>query len=299
MRKLQAAGFAAALALLAGACGSDNNDPAITDEQGAAIGEAIASQLATAPSSFTATDFTATATGGGIFFSRGGLSVRRPAGGPALTLQPPCGVPSDPTDSDQDGVPDDATYTFLAADCSGPGYEVTGSIRIQDVQAAVGYIATYANFKTTFFGQGNEFVSLEFDGSHGVSGSVSLAALAEDLTVTLSANQGGQNFSGTVSNDWSLSFDASNDDLAMDSPLPDGSFDINGSFDYNISGTRAGFDITTVSPLVFDSSCGLDWPFSTGEVRAHLVGEGANVYAKIVYTGCGTAPDVTFFGRNS
>lgn len=300
MRKVQAVGLVAALALIASACGSDNNDEIITDQQGAAIGGAIAAQLATVPESFTSTEFTATATGGGIFFARHGLGMTGIPSAPNLSSAP-CPAVDDLTDTDGDGVPDDATFTFVAADCTdSTTYEVSGTIRIQDVPAAaVGYIGTFGNFNTTVFGTGTNQYSLEFDGSHGVAGTAALAVLAEDITISVAVQENGQNFSGTVSNEWQVTFDPTNDDLAMDTPLPDGAFDVSGSFRYDIGGVTAQFDITVISPLMFDSTCTQPFPFSSGEVRAHVEGEGGNVYARIVYTGCGVDPDVTFFGRNS
>jgi hypothetical protein len=305
MRKVHAAGLLVlSLAFTLSACGSDNNDPGITDEQGEALGAAIASQVSTLATSFTATDFTSSAVGGGLFFSRPapqGIKsiIRAPALAGGLCPE----VTGDITDADGDGVPVDATFTFLSPDCDGQqgalSFTVTGAIRVVDPsQTAVGYNGTFTNFETTF-SQGNNFLALEFDGTRSVLGDATSAQLTEDVTFTVDGQQQGQDFGGSIGSDWTISFDPTNDDLEMESPLVDGSFDFDGNFHYDIGGVEARFQVSTQTPLVFDASCTLVFPFSSGEIRAHLEGEGGEVFARIVYTGCGEEPTVTFEGRNS
>ena len=301
MRKVHAAGVVLALSVLVGAGGSDENDDQITQAQGEAIGAAIAAQIATIPASFTVTDVAATAGGGGLFFSKPVLGAR--ALGLALapfrsnTACP--NVTGDLTDPDTDGVPTDALLTFVSPDCDGSGYTVTGTLRIQDLlTTAVGYNATFSNLTTTITTQ-TGVLALEFDGSHGVGGTSGGGTLDEDLTLHLDVEGQGGDVSGTVRNQWAITFTAPNNDLEMGLPLPDGDFDVDGSFAYDINGVRATFEIQTQAQLVFDSSCVGDYPFASGELRAHLEGESANVYARIVYTGCNELPEVDFFGRNS
>jgi hypothetical protein len=304
MRKLHAAGFVATIVVLAGACGSDNNDDIITDDQGAAIGQAIAAQLATVPASFTVTDFASTAGGGGLFFARAGVKARPFGVSPALLNAACPNVTGDLSDDDQDDVPANALLTFQSPDCDGTNddgfdYTVTGTLRIQDLPtAAVGYSATFTDLETTVT-TGTGTIALQFNGTHGVSGTAAGGTLQEAVSLHLDVQGQGGNVSGTISNSWSVTFTAPGNDLAMGLPLPDGTFDIDGTFHYNVSGTNVRFDVSTQSSLDFDPTCGLDFPFSGGEVRAHLEGEDGNVYARIVYTGCGETPEVTFFGRNS
>jgi len=300
MRKVHQAGLLA-LSFIIAACGSDNNDDQITDAQGAAIGAAIAAQIATAPASFTATDVAGTAGGGGLFFSKPLLGARALG----LELAPhrintACpNVTGDLSDPDSDDVPTDALLTFVSPDCDGVSHTVTGTLRIQDLlTTAVGYNATFGSLTTTVTTQTGE-IALEFDGTHGVSGTAGGGTLTEALTLHLNVQGQGGDVSGTVTNNWSISFTAPGNDLEMGLPLPDGSFDVNGTFLYDVNGVRARFDIQTQAALDFDSSCVGDFPFAGGELRAHLEGEGGNVYARIVYTGCNEIPDVEFFGRNS
>ena len=301
MRKVHAAGVVLALSFVLGACGSDENNDQITDQEGAAIGAAIAAQVATIPASFTTTDVAATAGGGGLFFSKPMLGARALG----LALAPfrsnaACpNVTGDLSDPDADDVPANALLTFVSPDCDGSNYTVTGTLRIEDLlTSAVGYDATFANLTTTITTQ-TGVLALEFDGTHGVSGTSGGGTLDENLTLHLDVSGQGGDVSGTVRNQWSISFAAPNNDLEMGLPLPDGDFIVDGTFTYDINGVRARFNVQTQTDLVFDSSCVGDYPFTSGELRAHLEGEDANVYARIVYTGCNEIPDVDFFGRNS
>jgi hypothetical protein len=300
MRTLHTAGLLV-LTLIATACGSDENSDQITDAQGAAIGAAIAAQIATVPVSFTATDVAGTTGGGGLFFSKAVLGPRAAALGlaPFRSGRACPNVTGDLSDPDADDVPTAAVLTFVSPDCDGANYTVTGVLGINDLlTTAVGYNATFTNITTTVTTQTGE-IALEFDGSHGVSGTSAGGTLSEDLTLHLDVTGQGGDVSGTVTNEWTVDFTAPGDDLEMGLPLPDGSFNVDGTFFYNINGVRARFEITTETGLDFDSSCVGDYPFAAGELRAHLEGEDANVYARIVYTGCNEIPDVTFFGRNS
>jgi hypothetical protein len=299
MRKMHAAGLVFAIAFLISACGSDNNDDQITDQQGAAIGAAIAAQIATVPASFTSTDVAGTAGGGGLFFSKPVLGVQGLGLAPFRSNTACPNVTGDLSDPDADNVPTNALLTFVSPDCDGAGYTVTGTLRIQDLlTTAVGYNATFSNLITTVTTQ-TGVIALEFDGTHGVSGTSGGGTLAENLTLHLDVQGQGGDVSGTVTNNWSISFTAPGNDLEMDLPLPDGTFDVDGTFFYDVNGVRARFQIATQTALDFDSTCVGDYPFAAGEVRAHLEGEDGNVYARIIYTGCNEIPDVTFFGRNS
>ena len=289
MRKLQAAGLALTFALIANACSSDNNDDQITDQQGALIGGAIAAQVSTIPSAFTATGVAGTAGGGGLFFSKPVLAAQGMGIGMALApersgaLCPE--VSGDLSDPDSDDVPTDALLTFLSPDCDGTTddgdpYTVTGTLGIEDLATAVvGYTATYSNLITTVTTNTGS-IALEFDGTHSVSGTAGGASLAEDLSLHLLAQGQGGTINGTVTNDWAISFAAPGNDLEMGLPLPDGTFDLDGTFTYRVNGVNARFEVTTETPLDFDPNCTLEHPFSAGELRAHLEGEGGNVFAK-------------------
>jgi hypothetical protein len=95
---------------------------------------------------------------------------------------PPCATASSPTDSDGDGIPDDATYLFTAPPCHFTGFrggslDVVGQLRMQDptpVAAGFGYQATFTALRYTFTsGGGNTTYSVTRNGGATLSGSTS------------------------------------------------------------------------------------------------------------------------------
>ena len=209
----------------------------------------------------------------------------------------------DPTDTDGDGVPDNATITFVLADCSTTSFELSGSIHIIDPSTtAVGYSGAFSHFLAKLIGSGNNFASIELNGSHSVLGTSASATLTENLVTTVNASDNGQTISGTLSNNWAISFTpAVGQVLDMDVPVPSGDFTLNGTYHYDVNGQEFSFGIQTQTALAYDSSCdpNLGWPFTAGEVRARVGGPNGQAYVKVTYTACGVEPTVQFFGTNS
>ncbi|MEP7325612.1 MAG: hypothetical protein ABI836_06675 [Gemmatimonadota bacterium] len=305
MRKLQAAALLSVLTATLGlsACGSNDEGDTLNDTNATQIGAALAAQLGSTPASFTATGVSNGTVGGGFFGARAMATARWAQGAlPNLTFQAPCPSVDDLTDADGDGVLDDATFTFTQADCTSGAFYTTGAIHLVDPSSvAVGYSGTFLNFLVHFTGSGNDFAQIKLNGSHAVLGTPSSGTLDENITTTVDASDNGQTLHGSLSNNWSIQFDvAQGDAIEMDAPLPDGDFDAQGSFVYNVNGQRFSLSIRTESALVYNSTCaGAPNPFDSGEVRAHLGGPNGNVYVKITYNGCGVEPTVELFGRNS
>ncbi|MEO8200728.1 MAG: hypothetical protein ABI679_09430, partial [Gemmatimonadota bacterium] len=299
MRNLQAAAlFSAALAFGLAGCSSDNNDNELTDTQAQSAGGALAAQISSAPASFSASGLSNGDVGGGFFLARA-MGVKGIPAAPRVLLAP-CPAVDDATDTDGDGVPDNATITFVKADCSTASFEVSGTIQIIDPSTtAVGYTGTFADFLAKLIGTGGNFASIELDGSHSVLGTPASATLSENLVTTVNASDNGQTLTGVLTNNWSISFTpAQGQNLDMGVPLPDGDLSFNGSFHYNVNGEQFTFGIVTQTALAYDSSCdpAQGWPFTTGEVRARVGGPNGRAYVKVTYNGCGVAPTVVFVG---
>lgn len=303
MRKLQAAGLVSvlSLSLALGACGSDENT--ITDQTAQAVGVTLAAEVSGMPASFTATSVAGGSVGGGFFAPRAfGLAHwAAPGFRPNLVNQACNPTVDDPTDADQDGVPDDATFTFSQANCTTGNFYITGLVHIIDPSpTAVGYGGTFTNFLAYIAGTGGDFFSIELDGSHGVLGTPTTAKLSENLTTQVDGQSGSQTLHGTLTNIWDIDFAAAvGQTIVMDDVLPDGDFDINGGFVYDINGERVSFTVRTETALAYDSSCVLEHPFSAGQLRAHVGGPNGQVYVQVTYTGCGIDPSVVLIGRNS
>jgi len=301
MRKMQAAAVFTLATLALAACGSsDENSATLNDQNAQAVGAALAAQASAMPASFTANGLASSGGLGGFLAPQiqavaavAGVSV------PQLTLGP-CPAVDDQTDADGDGVLDNATYTFLQVDCTSTGYWITGSITISDPSnTAVGYTATYNDMLLHLDGQNQgDFFEVGLDGSHGVLGTSSSATLTENLRTTLDLVSGNQQVHGSFTNNWSISFTSDQGgDIAMDGNMPDGGFNMNGSWVYNVQGERLAMQIQTVTPLAYSAACeGQLHPFTGGEVRAHAGNANSSIYVRITYTGCGVDPTVEFFG---
>jgi hypothetical protein len=300
MRKLQAAALVVSALSFTAACSSnDNNDNDLTDAQTQQVGGALSSQITSLPTAFTATDLSSGNLGGGFFLARA-LGVRG-IGAPPKNFRAPCPSVDDATDTDGDGVPDDATYTFVLADCSSTNFEVSGTIRLVDPSpTAVGYNGTFTDFLLKLLGNGSDFASIKLDGTHSVLGTPGSATLSENMVTTVNAQDNGESLTGSLSNNWSVTFTpAVGQNLEMDTPLPDGAFSVNGTFVYNVNGQHFSFGVQTQAPLQYDSACDIGFPFSSGELRARVGGPNGRAYVKVTYTACGTQPTVEFFGANS
>lgn len=305
MRKLQAAGLLSALTatLVLAACGGGTDEnPSLDTQTANAVGVTLAAQVAGAPTSFTATGVSSGSVGGGFFGVRAQGLARWAAPSLAPNLVSRTCSPSvdDPTDTDGDGVPDDATFTFSQANCTTGNFYITGLINISDVTAAVGYDATFTNFLAYISSQNGDFFSIKVNGTHGVAGTPTTGILSENLVTAVNGKSGTQTLSGSLSNNWTLQFDAAQgQNIVMDDVLPDGDFTIQGNFTYNINGQRFAFSVRTESALVFDSTCVLANPFSSGELRAHLGGPNGTVFVKVTYNGCGVDPTVVLIGQSA
>jgi hypothetical protein len=289
-----AAGLLATIVLGIPACGSDSNDEnqsVITAAQATVVGQTIGSQMGNIPTSFTAADIQ-----GGVF---GAPRLGTHAGERSWRSSGPCPAIDDPTDADDDGVPDDAILTFLVADCTTIGLERSGTIHIVDPSTTtLGYNATITDFTLLFATSGNpDSVLLVLDGTHNVTATTSVATLSENLVTTVSALNNGQSFNGSTTSVWQAVFTAaSGQTIDMGLPLPDGSFNFSGTFDYDVNEDHFVLDVTTMVPLVYDASCFfLGIPFTAGKIKAHPQGAAAKVFLTATFTACGELPTVQLF----
>lgn len=287
-----------------GACGGGTDaNPGLDNQTATAVGGALAAQVGGVPASFTATGLGSGGVGGGFFAPRMQAIARWavPAMRPNLVNRACNPTLDDGTDADGDGVPDDATWTYTLANCTTGNFYITGLVHVVDPSTtAVGYTGTLTNFLAHIGISNGDFFSVKLNGSHDVLGTPTSGTLAENLVTAVKGKSGNQTLNGSLTNNWNIVFDAAQgQNIVMDSPLPDGDFDFNGSYVYDINQQRFVFNVQTETPLVFDSACVLDNPFSSGEIRAHIGGPNGTVYVKVTYTGCGVDPTVVLVGRNT
>ncbi|HWB42017.1 MAG TPA: hypothetical protein VG500_12195 [Gemmatimonadales bacterium] len=228
---------------------------------------------------------------------------------PARLLQPlttgeaddPCVNSSPATDTDGDGVPDEANYTFTAPPCRYTGVrgfslDIVGQIRIVDPAPETAGFGADITLTGLRFGLSAEESDLEYDvtrnGTITLTGSA--AGLEQDVDLQVL-----RTFSGfsdaSVEHVWTIGFDPETT-LQINQPLPSGSVTVAGT----VAWTRGqdeqfNLTITTATPLHYDATCeSAGQRFDDGELRiAGTFGETPG-YVRIAWERCGDDPDIGF-----
>ena len=284
--------LAASLVIGLGACSystDSSSGTSISAAEANDIGEAVADEVDQSVGSLT---LDAAAPGKASAQSAASFSF---AGTPPGTS---CATVSSSTDTDSDGAPDLATYTFALPACSFTGFrggtlEITGSVDISDPtpnNADFAYQATLHDLQFTFTGpMGNLSFTALRNGTRVLTGNAAGLSLSNQITVVRTFPVRAQ---ATATHNLLLTFTpAQGESLALGQPLPNGTFEKSGTFTWIRGSVTRTFTVTTVSPLVWDASCTTDRKISSGEIHATL-GDGS--YVKTVWSGCGVDPVRTF-----
>jgi hypothetical protein len=218
---------------------------------------------------------------------------------------PPCVNPSTPTDSDGDGVPDDAIYLFTAPPCRFTGWrggtlDIVGQLRIQDpapAQAGFGYEGTLTGLRTRFTTAGDDVIyDVTRNGTRHLSGSVSGLILTADLQVirTFAGKP-----DGAIDKQWTLTYtpEAS---LQINAPIPGGTLDFAGTVVWTRGTEHYELTVTTPVPLHYNNGC-TDTVQRIDGGEMHLAGtftdiEGNDVEGNVQvrWDGCGNEPRIGF-----
>ena len=209
-----------------------------------------------------------------------------------------CAEVSGGADTDGDGAPDEATYTFALPACSftnfrGGTLEITGMIVLSDptpVSADFAYRAELDDFRWTYTNpDASRSYTAVRNGTRVLSGNS--AGLSLTNTVTLVRSFAGRPET-TIQHNLLLGFTpAVGETLALGEPLPDGTITKSGTLIWSRNGRSRTFTVTTVVPLVWDASCTTARKIAAGEIRATLP-DGS--YVRTVWTGCGEEPERSF-----
>lgn len=212
--------------------------------------------------------------------------------------EPTCATPSSTTDSDGDGIPDDATYAFTAPPCNltfpGGSLELVGQVRVQDPApsaAGFGYEATVTNLRFTFDGSGDgPAYTVTRNGLRALTGSPAALQLVADFQLT-------RTFVGeleaAVEQLWTVSFtpEAS---LQINQPLSSGTLDIAGSLDWTRGTESVSLTVTTPTPLHYNADCDGAQRIDAGELRAGGTFPEAAGYVRLLWNDCNDEPSVRF-----
>jgi hypothetical protein len=282
--------FLAACAFVLAACG-DSNDNTVpggpSSEQVGAVGGTTRDEVEASLNSLT---LTTTIEPLGAEASSGVGSVGRP----------PCATPSSSTDSDGDGIPDDATYLFTAPPCRFTGFrgatlDIVGQIRIQDptlTDAGFGFLATLTALRFTYTpASGSAVYSVTRNGTRALTGSVAGLQLVTDLQVARTFT--GQS-DAAVDQQWTVSFTPESP-LALNQPLPSGTLDVEGTLNWTRGTESFELAVTTETPVHYNAGCSGDSRrIDAGEVRANGTFGDVTGYVRIRWSECGKDPEVRF-----
>lgn len=310
LRCLRRASVLTLAAFTSVACSDATAPLDVSPEQLEIIGLAMATEIEGGVSQLTAQDAM-----NGVDLPQFSVQRRAPGGisGLALSLQgtrspsfqvvgTQCGVMSQnpPTDSDADAVPDNLTITFTVPACrfveENGTFDLTGMFRVSDPAPGTPGMAFNLALDNVRF----TFATAELSGYVRRDGLTSVSASQTGLSQAVSGLESAQ-IDGYpslgVDVDWAATFAAAQGStITHGEPLPDGSYNVNGSMEYRQGGRSAHFTITTLEALQYSAQCaaavadGLAWsPFVAGTVRV-AVRNDANVgFARITYTDCNEA----------
>jgi hypothetical protein len=219
---------------------------------------------------------------------------------------------SDPleTDTDGDGIPNNLTLTFTAANCSvtdsvtGDTYTVTGSLGIKDTDSGTtlfGYLLTMNHLKVVFTIPSSSPFTYSGNGTYGVDLGANGGTNSTSVDYTFGYNGQTFTYGYTFSNDYTATTPGSVDWTT--GTLPDGSFAFDGSFKWdgydNSKRTLFQFTVATTVPLSYTAVCAFDIPpFDAGNIRGTITAK-SSVGFDITYTGCNIQPTIAAFGNSS
>jgi hypothetical protein len=306
------------LAPLAFVACSDATAPLdVSPEQLEVIGLAMATEIEGGITQLTAQDAM-----NGVELPQFSVQRRAPGGisGLALNLQgakspsfqvvgTECGVMSQnpPTDSDADAVPDNLTITFTVPACrfieENGTFDLTGMFRVTDPAPGTPGMAFNLALDNLRF----TFSTAELSGYVRRDGLTSVSASETGLSQTVSGLESAQ-INGYpslgVDVDWAATFAAAQGStITHGEPLPDGTYNVNGSMEYRQGGRSAHFTVTTVEALQYSAECaaavaeGLaSSPFVAGTVRVSVRNDSNMGFARVTYTDCNEAT-VVYVGQ--
>jgi hypothetical protein len=212
---------------------------------------------------------------------------------------PPCATPSSTTDSDGDGIPDDATYEFTSPPCHFTGFrggtlDVVGQLRMQDPTpsaAGFGYDATFTVLRYTIIsGDGKTIYSVTRNGHAALTGSTAGLFLSTDLQVA-------RTFTGqpdaAVDEKWTVTY-APETPLQINQPIPAGTLDVSGTLDWTRGAETFSLTVTTPTPLHYAACTDTAQRIDAGELRASGTFDGTAGYVRVRWSECGKEPEVRF-----
>jgi hypothetical protein len=210
-----------------------------------------------------------------------------------------CPVVDDGTDTDGDGVPDDATFTFDGGACTvfvDPvgTFTQSGSVAIVDIGTEPGYQLVWEDYRVELAAAGTGDISaVTMTGTWDVTATSTTATLQEALEMTFDEQVGSEATTETFTLDWTAHFESDGDPLDLSLPLPSGSLVVQGPMTWSLDELSFSFDASTTQHIAFDADCTSGLELVAGAVHA-LQQNGMGTFLDVRYTGCGLEPAITY-----
>jgi hypothetical protein len=218
-----------------------------------------------------------------------------------VQVDQPCAEPSDPADTDGDGVPTSAEYIITAPPCRfedirNTTLDMVGRLQIDDPDPDAGgagfdYHGTLVNLRSSFRGKdADHSYSITRNGTRVLTGSTAGLELATDLQLL-------RTFPGlsdaAVDVQWTVSFDPDTP-LQINHAVPAGALAVAGTMDW-LRGTESyALTVSTTEPLHFDATCDAAQRFDAGEVHAAGTFGDLTGYVRVRWGDCGDEPSIDF-----
>jgi hypothetical protein len=214
--------------------------------------------------------------------------------------QKPCANATAPVDTDGDGVPDDAIYTFTAPPCRysdvrGFTLDVVGQLRVVDPApetAGIGAVVDFTNFRFTLTADdADRNYSVTRNGRVTLTGSPTGLELSSEMQIL-------RTFTGlsdaAVEHVWTMNFEPEAT-LQINQPLPSGTLAIAGTVNWTRGDETFELTLTTVTPLHYNAACDdTGQRFDQGELAlSGTFGETPGT-VHIGWGSCGDDPNIEF-----
>ncbi len=276
---------AATLAALVIAACTDTQSPTstsgLTQPQAQAVGDVVASDIATLPEGMT-------------FSASGSGQLAQLAPPAAVGTTPACTpsrTPASPANSDGDPIPDSVHVDFAGCTSSSGSYTVTVSGTIDFVDPTptttdFGLRTRYTDFTRSVANTAtNQTRSTKENGVREVIASAS--GLQETETNFRTDHTF---FDGTTAShvrDWSVTFTPDQGGTIQHDHLPSGTLAVSGTSTWTSGSNSYSLSINTDSPLHYNATCTVGPRFDAGAVTTKVTKNGVTTTVTVTFTACG------------
>ena len=212
-----------------------------------------------------------------------------------LEAVPACAVvtPPNPPDADADGIPDSATYTFTAANCTfvsdSTTLVVSGAAVISDPTRSIpdaSYAATTTGLQLQATGA-QEQATIGITGSAAANDAPGLITQTLDDTIAISATRPTL-INASLADSLIVTFAHAGGLLGGVGgvpALPAGTFLATGKMLFSTNGHSFPVTVSTPTPVTYDPACATSTHVTGGVVLATF-GANASDSVRVVWTGC-------------